>query len=195
MASGRGCPPSRERPSSPPSTARHLRLDRRQLGAECAAGRPAPRRPGAAGRAGDQPTAPSVSASAANTPRAILPSGRLPPQPRPASRTRAMNASSPRAASRAGSPAAPRRHHLQAASQVTTRTAAAQVSRRRPGHRQEVPDPLHRRRRPRDQLLAAPPKLPQMRPRLVQLLRDVAVQLAASRRDQHASDSSRLCVV
>ena len=179
-----GMSPSRERPSSPPSTARisastasSWARRRRRSPSSPAIRRNRPRR--------DQPTA-SGSSSTASTFRAILPMARFAPQARAASVTRARNSCSPRPASRAGSP--PHRD-------VTTSTQASQVTglngqaaaayRRRPRHRQEVPDPGHRRRRRLHQLLTAPPQLPQQGPRPVQLLRHVAVQLARQPADQH----------
>ena len=135
----------------------------------------------------EETTTPSVSVSAAKTRRMIGPQPFLPPQPGAAPRTSAVKASSPIAASLRRVRAAPRRHQLQGRQPGHgLQRLGACLGHRRPGDGQEIPDPLRRRGRRRDQLRPAPAQMPQMRPRLIQLLRQVAVQLDGQPGDQHA---------
>ncbi len=73
----------------------------------------------------DQITAPSASASAANTARATRPLTRLPPQPPTAARTAAVNSPSPAAASFSGRPPHRPAVTCTAASQVTDLNGSA----------------------------------------------------------------------
>ena len=98
-----------------------------------------------------------------------------------------MNSCSPIAASLPGS--APHRAvtTCSAASQVTDSSGRAQVS-VTVGHATEqgVPDPLRQRGRRGDQLGPEPSQVPQVRPDLIQLLRDIAMQLDRQPGDHHA---------
>ena len=79
-------------------------------------------------------------------------------------------------------PAALAGHHLQGRQPGhRLQRLRAGLGHRRPGHRQEIPDPLHRRRR-RDQLRAAPAQVPQVRPRLIQLPGEIGRSRSPPRR-------------
>ena len=79
------------------------------------------------------------------------------------------------------------KHHLQAC-QPGRRVQRLRAGRqqRRGGQAQLVADQLLRRGRTGDHLRAAPPRLTQVRPQPLQLLRHIAMQLPRQPRDQHA---------
>ena len=162
----------------------HVRR-RRAAGRGCAAGRRAHRRPGAAGRGGTRRPRPQCRSA----------------RRRPGRRSASGHSAAP--VRYRGTDSDGERCQLIAAADGCRRTAGDRLRRRqpgrptsaarrrfssdgRPGDGQELADPVHRRRLDGDQLLPAPPQLPQVPPRLIQLLRDIAVQLNSQPGDHHA---------
>ena len=157
-------------------SARRARVSRQSPSARCAHSR-------APGRCA---VTPAGSASAANTARMIRRHGRIPPHRGSSRRTAAVNRPRPIRRTRPGSPA----HRSSTTDQRRAPGHRPERARRGGQHRgpravQQIPDPVHRRRRAGGQLVAARPQVPQPRPYRIGALRLVTAQLTGQPRDQH----------